>query len=45
MGIAANDSSEIKLYTDSNRLPIKDNKLSKIDDEFAADYGVSAETV
>lgn len=35
----------MSLQTDSNKLPIKDNKLSKIDDEFAADYGVSAETV
>lgn len=33
------------MQTDSNRIPIKDNKLTKIDDEFAAEYGVSAETV
>lgn len=35
----------MSLQTDSDKLPIKDNKLSKIDNEFAADYGVSVETV
>ena len=33
------------LQADNDKLPIKDNKLSKVDDEFAADYGVSVETV
>lgn len=35
----------MSLQTDSYKLPIKDNKLSKVDDKFAADYGVSVETV
>ena len=35
----------MSLQTDSDKLPIKNNKLSKIDDEFAADYGVSVKTV
>lgn len=35
----------MSLQTDSYKLPIKDNKLSKVDDEFAADYGVSVKTV
>lgn len=30
---------------DSDRLSIKDNKLSKIDDEFAAEYGAKIESV
>ena len=34
----------MSLQTDSDKLPIKNNKLSKVDDEFAADYGVSVET-
>lgn len=36
----------MSLQADSDKLPIKDNKLSKIDDDkITADYGVSAETV
>lgn len=35
----------MSLQTDSDKLPIKNNKLSKVDDKFAADYGVSVETV
>ena len=36
----------MSLQTDSDKLPIKNNKLSKIDDDkITADYGVSAETV
>ena len=35
----------MSLQADNDKLPIKNNKLSKIDDKFAADYGVSVETV
>ena len=40
-----NSSAQLSMQTDSNRLPIKDNKLSKIDDEFAAEYGAKTESV
>ena len=43
--LSMSSSAQMSILTDSNRLKTDNNKLSKIDDTFTAEYGAKVETV